>query len=192
MYFGCLLDDYYCSNCDTLENGRIRAVAYTLLGAPLANPSSESDWADLVCNKFAVVIHDVRGTYDGGAEVETAGYGSSSTQLSGINHSATYMHTWDCANKPFYDSLRYSRQYKFWFATENFIHFSEQVVTASAKMPITEDVNSRVEFSVTVKWGYKFLPSCYAMPTKIFTSCEALAAAVACNAPCPVLSVNPC
>jgi len=187
MSYLCELEPYLCLACDQPENGRIGAVAYTLKGAPLPDPSSVQDWVNLICNNLAIVIPSVRGTYDGGSPIEQVGYGRQTNFRAGANHEVQYMHPWQCENVAFYNSfMRLSRDYEFWFVTESKLHKGGDNLYVNAQMPITEDVSSVVEFNVTVRWSKYELPRCYEPPALIFDSCESLKRALDCFRCAPI------
>lgn len=191
MSSGCVnLSSYYCNQCATPESGRVSAVAYVKQGAPLVDPTDPQDWFDLLCNGLAIIIPNVRGTYDGGAVVEGPGYGRTPVRRQSANHQVVYNHLMDCNNIDFYNALVQTYDYDFWFATDTKIWRAGSTSMQHAQMPITEDVASDIEFSVTVKWTNKNLPTCYDT-NYLFESCDGITRAFLCLT-CNPVSLLPC
>ena len=188
----CELEPYVCLECDQPEQGRISAVAFTQKGAPLTDPSDVQGWVNLICNNLAVVIPNVRGTYDGGAAVEQTGYGRQTTYRAGASHEVAYMHPWQCENIAFYNTfMRLSKDYEFWFVTSSKLHKGGDNLYVNAQMPITDDLSNLVEFNVTVRWSKYELPECYDKPILIFDTCESLQRALDCYTCDPISTLCP-
>lgn len=183
--------DYFCDFCPNPEQGRISAVAFVTKGTPLPDPSSRQDWVNVVCNKLGFIIPDVRGSYDAQG-IEQPGFGRTHVRRTGSTHTVTYSHLFTCENIEVYNSLNNNAgQYEFWFSTETKLFASKKEVYINANMPITDDTNAQIEFTVEVKWSNKYIPECYSLPTGIFDSCEGLQSALTCLT-CQPLIVNPC
>ena len=186
----CQLTDFYCSECAEPEEGRISAIAFVRAGIPVADPSLNQTWVDLICNGYAVIIPAVRANYNGGATKEGPGYGRVATRRQSASHEIKYFHDFNCENVDFYNQLNYSQQYQLWFTNGSKLWTSGVSVHASAMMPITDDPTDTIEFEVDVKWSSKNIPTCYDTPS-IFDSCseiERLLACLACEPitiPCP-------
>ena len=194
-YANCfVLPELYCDGCPESEAGKIRSVAFTakaVTGLSTFDPTSTQDWYDVICNNYGRVLNDVKGSYDGSTAVEGAGYGSQSVRLIGRNHQVTYSHLLDCRNIDFYNEVAKSSQFEFWYRSETKLYRSTNAAMVFAAAPILEDMNTEVEFTVTVKWSEKNLPICYDLPTSIFDSCEALAYLENCLS-CNPINVFPC
>lgn len=187
----CNLTDYYCSDCIDQENGRVSAVAFVKRGAPLLDPSSQQAWKDVVCNGLAVIIPGVRGTYDGGAGVIAAGYGRVPSKRTGANHTVEYMHIWTAENQSFYNQANIVSGYDFYFSTESKLWHANADIFVDAKTPITDDVSSLIEFSVTISWSNTNLMSIYDVPVGIFDNCERQAKIFSCLT-CNPIEIDPC
>lgn len=194
-YANCLiLPEYYCSSCPVEERGRIYSIAYTAKAASSLStfdPTSTQDWYDLICNGYARVLNDIRGSYDGSTAVEGPGFGSQSVRLIGRNHQLTYMDIFDCDKIAFYNEIANSNQFEVWFRTETKLYRSTNAAMVFAALPIAEDMNTIIDFSVTVKWSNKNLPICYDLPTSVFDSCESLTYLENCLT-CNPVDVFPC
>ncbi len=160
--------DHVCDPCETKEKGRIGTVAFIKKGFVFVDPSSEAAWTAGIVSGDIILIPQVIGSFDGGAEIESAGYGRQSTQLVGYNFSANFKDPNYKSNCEFYNALKNSRSFKFAFVTETQVHLTDVAVSVIPKNPITEDLNSDVVYDVTVKWAYKDLPCPVEAPTNIF------------------------
>lgn len=188
----CNLDPFLCLECDVPENGRIGGVGFVQKGAPLLDPTDVQGWVDLVCNNLAIIIPNVRGTYDGGSPVEISGYGRQTTFRAGANHEVQYMHLWQCENVAFYNSfMRLSKDYEFYFVTGSKLHKGGDNLYVNAQYPITDDPSGVIEFNVTVRWSQYNLPLCYEKPILVFDTCESLQRALDCYACNPISDLCP-
>jgi hypothetical protein len=192
MSYLCELEPYLCLDCEQPEHSRISGVGFVQKGAPLLDPSSTQEWVNLICNNLAVVIPNVRGSYDGGAPVEQTGYGRQTTFRSGANHEVTYSHLWQCENVAFYNTfMRLSKDYEFWFVTSTKIHKGGDNLYVNAQMPITDDLSAEIAFNVTVRWSKYELPACYEKPNLIFDTCASLQRALDCYRCQPITNTCP-
>jgi hypothetical protein len=187
----CQFADYFCNSCIDEENGRISAVAFTKRGVPIVDWSDPQNWKDVICNGLGRIIPEVRGTYDGSAPVTNTGYGRVQTRKTSANHTVNYMHIWQAENVDFYNNLSRSTEYDFFFATETKLWRANAPVYISPTSPIAENVDSLIEFNVTVIWTKFELPEVYDLPPGLFTSCEQLEETLACYN-CQPLSISPC
>lgn len=142
----------------TDELGRVRHVGWvrcTLFSGPSPfNPSSLTDWNLAIAAGNAILIRDVRGTYDGGSATKNAGYGSKPSRLTGKTHTLTYFDPRVINNCDFYNRLHYiGSEYRFFFFTATRVWQVLRPTSATPTMPIAEDLNSIVEFNVTVEWS---------------------------------------
>jgi hypothetical protein len=189
MSFACPITEYFCDACPDVELGRISAVAFVRKGVPVSDPTDNAVWNNLRCNGYAVIIPQVRGTYNGGAQQEGPGYGRVPTRRQSTNHEVKYFHAYGCENIDFYNQLMYSNDYVLWYTNGNKLWTSTEAVNINPMAPITDSVADSIEFDVTVTWSYKFLPYCFDAPS-IFDSCDEIARLEDCL-PCDPI-VIPC
>lgn len=168
---GCEVDigDHYCNPCDTAEHGRVRSVAFISQDFTFTDPSDPTEWQTGIAAKQIIVIPEVNGTFDGGAEVEGPGYGDQATKLTGYNFQSVFNDPNYKLNADFYNAIKRSRNYRYAYRTENLIHITENAVSVIPKNPVTDDLTSEVVWNVTVKWSEGDLPVPYDMPGGIFT-----------------------
>lgn len=159
---------HYCNVCPTPELGRIRSVAFIKTGFEFNDPTDPTEWELGISNMDIIIIPQTNGSFDGGTEVESAGYGDQSTKLVGYNFTATYGDPDYKDNAAFYNTLKRSRNYRFAYRTENLVHITDSAVSVIPKSPVGEDINSEVVWSVLVKWSEADLPVPYVAPAGIF------------------------
>lgn len=168
---GCIAEvgDHYCNPCESAEHGRIRSAAFISSDFSFTDPTSPTEWRNGILNKKIIIIPQVNGTFDGGAEVEVPGYGDQATKLTGYNFTGVYNDPNYALNADFYNAIKRSRNWKFAYRTENLVHLTQNTVQVIPKNPVTDDLASEVVWNVTVKWTDEDLPVPYATPAGIFT-----------------------
>lgn len=162
------IPDHLCSNCDDLEHGRIRSVAFIKKSFHFSDISNPNEWKTGILNKDIIIIPEVNGTFDGGSEIESDGYGDQQTKLTGYNFVAQYKDPNYKQNALFYNELKKSRNYYFVYRTETQVHSSDVVVQVIPKNPVTGATTDEVVYDVTVKWANEDIPSPYDDPAGIF------------------------
>lgn len=174
---GCdtLVPDHVCDPCEAKEKGRVRGVAFVKTSRALPDLSDPTSWRAGIEAGDIIIIPQVLGSFDGGSEVESPGYGSQSTNLTGYNFSANFKDPNYKQNATFYNALKNSRAYKFAFVTETQVHISDNAVSVIPKNPVTENLTDDVTWDVTVKWAGPDLPSPEDIPPGIFDECFAVA-----------------
>lgn len=165
---GTTVPDHYCNPCETPEGGRLRSAAFISSDFEFTDPSNPDEWEAGIAAKKIIIVPEVNGTYDGGSEVETPGYGDQQTRFVGFNHQAVYNDPNYKLNADFYNAIKRSRNYKFAYRTETQVHLTQNTVQVIPKNPVTEDLTSEVVWNVTVKWAEADSPIPYDMPTGIF------------------------
>ena len=167
---GCdaLIPDHVCDPCETIEQGRIRSVAFIKSDFAFTDITNPVEWRTGFASGDIIIIPQTKGTFDGGAEVESPGYGDQSTRLTGYNFSAVYDDPNYKLNCGFYNALKNSRNYLFAFRTATQVHITENVVQVIPKNPVQDDTNSEVVWNVTVKWSGNDLPCPADVPAGIF------------------------
>lgn len=172
---GCdaLVPDHYCDTCEAVENGRVSSVAFIKQTFAFVDPTDPTEWQAGFAAGDIILIPFTRGTFDGGSEIESAGYGRQATRLNGYNFQAQYQDPNYRQNCNFYNALKNSRQYKFAYATSTQIHLTDSVVSVIPKNPVTDDTTSDVVWDVLVKWSGLDLPCPFDQPAGIFDQCVA-------------------
>lgn len=169
-----VVPDHICDPCEGEEKGKIRSAGYIKNTFDFSDPSNPTEWQAGIESGDIIVIPAVIGSFDGGSEVEGSGYGDQSTKLTGYNFSANYKDPNYKQNATFYNSIKRSRLYKFFYRTGSQTHISDTTVSVVPKNPVTEDQNSDVTWDVTVKWAGADLPVPFDTPPGIFDQCFAV------------------
>ena|ERR1043165_4991069 len=163
------LPDHLCSNCEDIEHGRLRSVAFYKKSFAFTDPSNPLEWRTGILNKDIIIIPDVNGTFDGGSEVTADGYGDQQEKLIGYNFTAQYKDPNYKQNADFYNVIKNSRNWMFAFKTETQVHFSDVTVQVIPKNPVTANTTDEVVWDVTVKWAGGTVPKPYDAPAGTFT-----------------------
>jgi hypothetical protein len=174
---GCdvLVPDHVCDPCEARENARVSSVAFIKNSFVFEDPTSPTEWQAGLEAGDIIVIPQVNGTFDGGSEVETPGFGRQSTSLTGFNFSSNFKDPDYKTNGAFYNAIKNSRDYKYAFVTSSQLHISENAVTVIPKNPIVDDTAGVVVWDVTVKWGGGDLVEPQDVPPGIFGTCFSVA-----------------
>lgn len=166
--------DYTCGACVNTEHGRIRSIAIikkSYTATVMAAPSVNSTWTTGLSSGNLWQIPFVQGTYDGGSTTEVAGFGNQATANGNTTHTLTYKDPNYFDNADFYNAIRSSSEYTIAYVTENYVHFSETVVTFTPKNPVADDINSVVTWEVQCKWTNPNSPVAYTKPSSFFEAC---------------------
>lgn len=166
--------DHVCDPCEAKEKARIGSVAYVKNSFAFVDITSPTEWQAGIESGDIIIIPSVRGSFDGGSPVESTGYGRQSTNLTGYNFIATYQDPNYKSNANFYNSLKYSRIYRFAYVTETQVHLSDATVSVVPTNPVTENTTDDVTWNVQVKWAGGDLPVPYDAPAGIFDECFAV------------------
>lgn len=160
--------DHLCNPCEATEHGRVRSVAFVRNSFEFVDPTDPTEWQTGINNKDIIIISEVLGSFDGGAPVEGAGYGNQQSKLTGYNFSLVYKDPNYKDNADFYNALKFSREYKVAWRTENLTHVSTNTVSVIPKNPVAEDLTSEVVWEVEVKFSQGDLAEPFATPAGIF------------------------
>ena len=167
---GCdALPAYVPNNCDDVEMGRIRGVAYVPIHYVFTDPTNAAEWQTLIANGTVVVVPDTNGSYDGGKVKEGPGFGGNINTFLGFDHSAKFKDpNLSSGNIAFYDKLCTTRGYKLYFATEKSGWFADQPCAFMPSVPVQDAIDSQITFEIEAKWVSRNLPNMYTLPAGIF------------------------
>ena len=84
---------HYCNPCETPEHGRVRSVAFIASDFEFTDPSDPTEWQQGIDDEKIIIIAETNGSFDGGSEVETPGYGDQQTKQYVCEHSRSPMAT---------------------------------------------------------------------------------------------------
>lgn len=165
------IPEHVCDPCEEREKGRISSATFIKKEFEFLDPSNPVEWRNGILAGNIIIIPQVIGSFDGGAEVEGPGYGRQVSSLIGYNFSSTFKDPNYALNCEFYNALKNSRSYRYGFVTETKVHLTTNPVVIIPKNPVTEDLNSDVVWEIIVKWSDKDLPCPFDKPTGIFEEC---------------------
>lgn len=160
---------HYCNPCEPIEHGRVRSVAYVKKDFAFTDPTDATEWEAGVAAGDIIIIAEVIGSSNGGAPVEAPGYGDQSTKITGYDFEVVYKDPNFAQNADFYNAMKYSRNFKIAYRTENFTQISTNAVSVVPSAPITENLSDEVVWNVTVKFTQGDIPTPIATPAGIFT-----------------------
>lgn len=163
------IPEHFCDPCEVIEHGRVRSVAFISKDFEFEDPEDPTEWIAGIGAKQIIIIPDVRGTFDGGSEVEAPGYGDQETKLVGYNFQLTFSDPNYKFNADFYNIIKRSRSYRLAYRTETQTHITQNAVTLVPKNPVAEELTSEVVWNVLVKWSEGDTPYPYNTPEGIFT-----------------------
>ena len=169
------IPEHICDPCETFEKGKIRAIGFIKKTFEFIDPTNPTEWQAGINSHDIIIIPAVIGSFDGGSEVLGPGYGDQSESLLGYDFSASIRDPNYKSNCLFWNLLKNSRIYKFFYKTETQGHISDNPVTIIPKNPVTEDINSIVEWLATIKWKASDAPCPFDAPAGIFDQCFTVA-----------------
>lgn len=162
------IPDHVCTNCDDIEHGRVRSIAFIKKSFKFTDPTNPVEWTNGITSKNIIVIPDVNGTFDGGAEQEADGYGDQQTKLVGYIFTLNFKDPNYKQNAAFYNAIKNSRNYTLAYRTETQVHFSEKPVEIIPKNPVTAATTDEVVWDVTAKWSNGDVPEPFDAPLGTF------------------------
>jgi hypothetical protein len=163
--------DHICDPCAVPEHGRVRSVAFIKSSFSFTDPTDPNEWITGIDNRDIIVIPEVLGSFDGGAPVESPGYGDQSTKITGYNFSLLFKDPNYRENAAFFNGIKNARNYKVAWRTETQTHISDNTVSVVPKQPVTEDLASEVVWDVEVKFAQADLAEPFDTPVGIFDQC---------------------
>lgn len=165
------LDTHNCDPCEETEFGRIRFHGYIKKGFTFSDPTSPTEWQQAVADGNVIIIPKSNGSFDGGSPKEGPGYGDQETTNLGSAYVANVKDPNYASNYSFYNTLKRSRNWKFFYGTSSKIHITNVACSVFPKNPVADDINSVVEWDVQIKWSDSNLPKPYDIPEGIFDNC---------------------
>lgn len=166
---GVTVGDHYCNDCEAAEKGRVRSAGFIRSDFAFTDPTNPTEWVNGIRNKQIIVIPKTNGTFDGGSEVTSPGYGDQATKVTGYNFTSVFNDPNYALNADFYNALKRSSNWKYFYRTSSKVHITEVNVNVIPKNPVTDDVNSDVVWQVNVTWSDEDLPVPYTAPAVIST-----------------------
>lgn len=169
------IPEHVCDPCESYEQGKIRAAAFIKQTFEFTDPTDPTEWQTGLNNHDIIIIPQVIGSFDGGTEVLGPGYGDQSETLIGYDFTSTIRDPNYTSNCSFWNLLKASRNYRYAYKTGSQVHITNNPVVVIPKNPVTEDINSFVDWQVLIKWKDIDLPCPVDAPAGIFDECISVA-----------------
>lgn len=160
--------DHICNECEEVENGRVRSVAFIKTSFVFTDPTNPVEWRNGIENKDIIIVPQVLGSYNGGDPQEGTGYGDLSTRLTGYNHELTFRDPNYKLNGAFYNALKHSRLFRIAWRTSTQTHISDNPVSVFPQNPVTETLTDQVDWNVIARWQQADLSEPFDTPAGIF------------------------
>jgi hypothetical protein len=164
-----------CNPCEGIELGRIRSFGFIAKDYAFANsdPSDPANWAAGVAAKQIFIINESHGEVGDPSPKTGPGYGQTTERLLGYDFSATVYDPNYKRNYAFYNAIKNSRNFKFFYATSTQIHITDVTVTIIPGAPVTDDLTGEVSWKTNVKWMSGNLVQPLDLPVGLFDECYA-------------------
>lgn len=165
------IPDHVCDPCEPVEGARVRSAGLIKKTFNFINPSNPVEWVAAIAAKNVIIIPFTNGTFDGGSEILKDGYGDQLQRLVGYNFKADFKDPNYLHNGAFWNAVKNSTQYKFFYRTETQIHITAVTVQVIPKNPVTLAITDEVVWDIGVIWADQNLPVPYSAPAGIFDNC---------------------
>ena len=159
--------------CD-FESGRVVALAFIhkdIHAAIYADPTNASLWVD---GDYAADLHifqEVRGTSDGGSQIDVPALGSQDTRVINFDRSLTISIEGVKGNEGFWNEIVKSHQYRVAFVVGGdyqTLFMNNKDTSISAIATVEEGLDSQILWTCTAKWKDINSPQSSDVPTGIF------------------------
>lgn len=166
---------HFCNPCGAVELARVRGAGFVHKDTIIADPTALADWQTAILAGTAFVIPETNGSFDGGKNNEGPGYGDVPTVYTSSEFSVKIKDPLFSTNYSFWEAMKRNRNYKFFFRSESKLYMADKVCIVLPMAPIADDLNSRVEWEVEIKWTSENFPTITDIPTGLF-DCYAVSA----------------
>lgn len=166
-----VIPDYSCTDCPELEFGRVSSFAFITNSFVFTDISNPVEWNTGIANGDIIVVWETQGSYDGGTPSELPGYGRREFSLGSTSHILNIKDPNYKNNCDFYNSIKYSSNYKGAYVTSSQVHLIDSPITIIPKNPVADDLKSVVNWDVTIKWVGSDSPCPANKPDGIFDAC---------------------
>lgn len=164
-----------CDPCTEPEFGRLRSAAFVredYLDTLLADIDNPAVWAAGQNDDLKViVIPKTHGEVPAATEIVLPGYGDVLEEVISFDRTATFFDPNYVDNCDFYNAMQRARNYHFVYRTSTKLHVTQIPATIIPKAPVADDIGTRVEWNVLVKWRNLDAPCPYPVPEGIFDAC---------------------
>lgn len=171
--------DYVCAVCGEGESGRIRAVAYVRQDVRFVDITNPLEWLYYISLKQAYILPEVRGSYDGGKESTSEGFGAQQNRVTGMLHTVEYAERMRVENLGFYNVARRRSDLRLVYVTERYLWWAPSLAKIAASKPIEAGLDTENIFKVSVQWASMDFAAAHEIPAGVFDSCARLQALLA-------------
>lgn len=159
------------SDCEDVENARIRGVAFVRDGYTIANPLLAADWITGIESGDIVIIPNTHGAMTL-SHKEGQGFGDQPTRYIGTDYTVKFFDPAYAANTTFYNKLKKQQNRKIAYKTETLVHLTDKVCQVLPGAPVTDDDTGEVVWEVDAKFSSQNEPVPYLCPSGIFITFE--------------------
>lgn len=166
------LPDYQCDPCQDYEKARVRSsgvVSKAYRATLAATPTNPATWTTGIESGDIVIIPKLVGSLDAPDPITGPGYGDDIETNLGRDFTLSLRDPNYKGNCNFYNTLK--KQNGMWHAiyrTGSQTHITEETVTIDARAPVGEELDSNVEWNVSMKWRSQNNPCPFDTPEGIF------------------------
>ena len=166
---GCdILPAHVAVNCNSNENGRVRGVAFIHKDVTFIDPTDATEWTTYIAQKKIHIIPETNGSFDGGSPGEGPGYGDSVSTYTATAFSLKFKDPNLVSNRPFYNAIMKSRNYKIGWLTETQLWLGNKPCVVMPKPAVEDNLQSATVWDVEAKWTEENLPTFSNIPDGIF------------------------
>lgn len=171
-YVGCTTSQaqHQCNECPPKELGDIRSYGFVKNDFTFADITDTAEWTTgLNAGDIFIITHS-RGTLEFTPNLQP-GFGNTVEELDGYEFVAKVFDPNYKANCNFYNDIKRSKEWNFFYKTETQIHLTDNIVTIIPMAPITDDKKKSVIWEVDVKFTQEDIPCPSDIPTGVFDEC---------------------
>ena len=161
---------HICSDCPPKELGDIRSYGFVRNTFTFTNISDAAEWTVGLNAGDIHLITFARGTLVFTPNLQP-GFGDTVEELDGYEIVANVFDPNYKDNCNFYNDIKRSKEWKFFYRTETQVHLSDSVVTIIPMAPIADDKKQSVIWNTEVKFTQEDIPCPSDIPTGVFDRC---------------------
>lgn len=165
---GVLASNHQCDPCAPLEAARVRSIGILADDWVFNDPTDPAEWQAGINAGKIIIIPQTSGSFDGGTAKTITGFGDIPEQNLTYTFKVSYRDPNYAKNTAFYDSLKFSRNFRVAYRTDTLIHIADKPAVFTPKAAVDDDLQGIVVWAVDVSWISKFLPQPVAIPAGIF------------------------
>lgn len=162
--------DPVCSDCPTKELGDIRSFGFVRTTFAFTDISDAAEWQIGINAKDIFVFPFGRGTLEMNENLQP-GFGDQIETLDGYEFVATVSEPNYKDNCDFWNDIKRSKEWKFFYRTETQVHLADSIATIIPKAPIADDKKQSVIWTAIVKFSQEDIPCPSNVPVGTFTEC---------------------